>query len=462
MSDLRMTTDVENVKKMSTFPNRDDWLSAEQVKARFDQAAVDIKQHINEVIVPAIEENQTITTNAVLFSEQFLKKEQQEQARANIGAAKSAAVLYEYQALSDEQKAVARANINAVDASKTVTSVDGITPAAGNVPLAAVQYAAAQQLSAQEQETARKNIGAVSTATHIALQNTVQALENNQQLTDYAMRIIEHTVSEKVSFTSQTLTGEQKEQARENIGAAPSGYGWGENRGATMPGDDADLALTTGLYRVTSSTVNTPDNCNLVFVQAAASSYIYQTAYCADGTVAMRVNDHDSWSEWQKIGKKEKVYEHIATITVAPDADGSLPQHVIFSADSEGNAFKLKDFMVKAYAGFVDGAQSMLYMNVNGAGVIVNGAVGSISSACRSFNVFFRLEDGGFKRVEYTSSIATNNAFNAQAAIEQSRLIPPTFAIADPPITKIDLFTNTGTNKAWVEGSTFELWGVRV
>lgn len=241
---------------------------------------------------------------------------------------------------------------------------------------------------------------------------------------------------------------------------APAGYGWGENEAAAIPGDNANNALATGLYRAMRTTANVPELCNLIFVQAAFGGIIYQTAYCDDGML-MRVCDHDSWSEWKPIGESEKTYEKIATITVTPDANGNLPQHVIFTADSEGNPFELKDFLIHAYAGFVDGAQSTLYMDVNRDSVISNGAVGSIGSICRSFNIFFRLEDAGFKRVEYTSSVGSDIAFNAQATIQQARLIPPTFRIAEPPVTKIDLFTSTGTNKQWVEGSTFELWGVR-
>ena len=48
----------------------------------------------------------------------------------------------------------------------------------------------------------------------------------------------------------------------------------------------------------------------------------------------------------EEVKSSEKVYEKIATITVAPAADGSLPQHVIFSADSEGNPFELTDFII--------------------------------------------------------------------------------------------------------------------
>ncbi|MBQ7817728.1 MAG: hypothetical protein IJ388_02900 [Oscillospiraceae bacterium] len=241
---------------------------------------------------------------------------------------------------------------------------------------------------------------------------------------------------------------------------APSGYGWGETKAAAMPGGDANNALATGLYRATVNTANTPANCRLVFTQAANSGYIYQTAYC-DGGVAWRTNDHNSWGEWEWISKKEKTYVRIATITVTPDTDGSLPQHVIFSADSNGNAFQLTDFVIRAHAGFVDGNKSTLSMDVNGGdSVISNGPVGSITADRRSFNIFFRQEEDGLKRVEYTSSGSANTAYNAQAN-NISRLIPPMSAIATLPITSIDLYTAAGDTKAWVEGSTFELWGVR-
>lgn len=242
---------------------------------------------------------------------------------------------------------------------------------------------------------------------------------------------------------------------------APAGYGWGEAKAATMPDDDANNALTTGLYRAIKTTANVPALCNLIFAQAAFGGIIYQTAYCDDGML-MRVCDHDSWSEWKPIGESEKVYEKIATIAVAPDVDGSLPQHVIFSVDSEGNAFQLTDFMVKVRAGFVSGNKSALYMNVNNQSVIANGAVGSIAAALRSFNIFCQPEKGGFVRVEYTTSGMIENVYNAQNTIEQSRLIPPMSGCVVFPASKIDLFVGMGDTPAWVEGSTFELWGVRV
>lgn len=263
-----------------------------------------------------------------------------------------------------------------------------------------------------------------------------------------------------VKYAAQTLSDAQKAQARSNIAAAPGGYGWGESQAAAIPNDDANNAVITGMYRASSTAVNVPSNCKMVFVQAASSGYIFQTAYCEDGSAAMRICDHDDWSAWNWINKK-KVYERIATITVTADENGVLPQYVTFEANSDGKAFALTDFMVRAYAGFADGAQSTLYMNVNNDSVIVNGTIPSISTSCRYFNVFFRREADGCKRVEYTTSMLSEQLYNAQATISNLRLIPPMSAVANAPITKIDIFTQTGTTKAWVEGSTFELWGVR-
>jgi hypothetical protein len=274
-------------------------------------------------------------------------------------------------------------------------------------------------------------------------------------------RILDQTEAGKLLYTAQTLTDSQKAQARGNIDAAPAGYGWGEQAAAGLPGNDANNAVKTGLYLAGSSAANVPENCKMIFMQAVNGGYDFQTAYCTDGTVAMRMHDHGEWESWKPVYQNAKAYEKIATITVAPGEDGSLPKHVIFSSDSSGKSFALTDFMIKAYAGFADGSKSSLYMNVNGNGVITNGGIGSISSGCRGFNIFFRQEDKGFKRVEYTSSALSDGYYNAQTVIENSRLIPPISTMAVLPVTDVDLYTETGDTKAWVEGSTFELWGIR-
>lgn len=162
----------------------------------------------------------------------------------------------------------------------------------------------------------------------------------------------------------------------------------------------------------------------------------------------------------------EKVYEHIATMTVVDDGVGPMPQHVIFSTDSAGQPFELTDFIVYCRAGFVDGGKSTLYIDITPVGesksvnVMQNIAVGSMSSSLRNFNVYFTKYDNGYHDIKVTDSVGADSKFNSGATTSRILTIPPN-VLSGEPISAVDLWTWTGTNMAWVEGSTFELWGVR-
>ena len=52
------TADVAVIEKLSTFPNAEDGLTAEELKRKFDEAPTAIKQFLNEEVVPAIRELQ--------------------------------------------------------------------------------------------------------------------------------------------------------------------------------------------------------------------------------------------------------------------------------------------------------------------------------------------------------------------------------------------------------------------
>lgn len=258
-----------------------------------------------------------------------------------------------------------------------------------------------QNLTPEQETTARLNINAADLDDLNDLQNVVAEVKDS--------------AAEAVLFTTQVLTEKQKADARSNIGA--------------IGGDDAVKTYRQSLNDV-------------------------QKAQARDNIGAANVGDIP----------KSKVYEHIATITVAPAEDGSLPQYVTISADSEGKPFELSDFIIKAHAGFASGNKSTLYMDVNGGLTIANGAVGSIGTSCRYFTIFCRTEADGCIRAENTASTQTDIWYNAQADIASSRLIPPMHASIKPPFTKVRLYTLLPTDgaKAWVEGSKFELWGVRV
>ena len=51
----KMTENVEVVQTLSTYPNQEEGLSAEQLKAKFDQGPKALKEYLNNVLVPAVQ-----------------------------------------------------------------------------------------------------------------------------------------------------------------------------------------------------------------------------------------------------------------------------------------------------------------------------------------------------------------------------------------------------------------------
>ena len=168
----------------------------------------------------------------------------------------------------------------------------------------------------------------------------------------------------------QYLTEEQQTQARGNIGAASKN----------------EIVKTAVLY----------ESQNLTQEQETTARLNINAADLDD------LQDlKNRFAEAEKRIPTAKTYELIATTTVEEDDPKG---RVTFAIDGDGNPFELTDFIIQANAGFVDGNQSTLYMNVNGGGVIVNGAIPSIGTTLRGFNIYFRQEADGFKRVEYTAT----------------------------------------------------------
>lgn len=63
----KMTENVEVVQTLSTYPNQEEGLSAEQLKAKFDQGPKALKEYLNNVLVPAVQGIQ----NAMDAGEQY-------------------------------------------------------------------------------------------------------------------------------------------------------------------------------------------------------------------------------------------------------------------------------------------------------------------------------------------------------------------------------------------------------
>ena len=119
-----------------------------------------------------------------------------------------------------------------------------------------VRYDAAQSLTDEQKAQARTNIGA-------------------------------DTVQGAVLYTPQTLSDDQKAQARGNINAAPGGFGLGGTAKFLTADDDLNNVLTTGWYvwSWNAHPKNAPDNnwreygCAMHVFATAPGGYAIQTVY---------------------------------------------------------------------------------------------------------------------------------------------------------------------------------------
>ncbi len=163
------------------------------------------------------------------------------------------------------------------------------------------------------------------------------------------------------------------------------------------------------------------------------------------------------------VGRKSVEYELINTITVAPATDGSLPQYIHFTEDSEGKPFELDNFYVNIKAGFIDGSTATLYVKANNNDILLNVPVGFTSEALRRTCVRFRKLYDGFIECSVNSSCADvgDKYWNSQMNMVRHVFISPPDTKPFETITKVSLYTLLGNNKTWLEGSCFELWGIR-
>lgn len=154
-----------------------------------------------------------------------------------------------------------------------------------------------------------------------------------------------------------------------------------------------------------------------------------------------------------------KEYEKINTITVSADENGNLPKWVEFSKDSNENPFELDSFYVITKAGFTDGTSSTYYVKVNG-NYLTQNIPNIYNNSLRGSVTAFRHQTDEF--IEFSVSAPLNDTwgYNPNGYLSRQLLVTPDKA-EFYPVKKIALGTLTGTNKTWLEGSKFELWGVR-
>ena len=159
---------------------------------------------------------------------------------------------------------------------------------------------------------------------------------------------------------------------------------------------------------------------------------------------------------------KQKNYELIATIKVAPDVDGKLPTVIRFNMDSNGNPLELTDFCLSMVLGVTDGASAKLRFNLNGK--LVFGSVNpGLTKALQSWYINY-MDLGSGKLY-----IAPNDAIALQTHLDQGtpyvtgfigNVLPPTFN-GYSSVTNIYIGIPDGIEKTFIEGSEFKLYGVR-
>lgn len=160
---------------------------------------------------------------------------------------------------------------------------------------------------------------------------------------------------------------------------------------------------------------------------------------------------------------KEKNYELIATIKVAPDENGNLPTSIVFTQDSNGNPFELTDFYLSAVVGATDGSSAKIALAINNKQVFGNTNCGISTDLRQWWLNYMNFGAKGSIAIAPSWTVGSKahaTAGNANMSGFAGGVLPPLFSDY-LPVTKIDFYIMSGTTKTFIEGSEFKLYGVR-
>lgn len=172
-------------------------------------------------------------------------------------------------------------------------------------------------------------------------------------------------------------------------------------------------------------------------------------------------------SEKQNGIKNNKVFERIATYTVTPDSDGSLPTRIIINKDDDGNPFELTDICCDVLIGLTDGSTGRFYVSVgnpserNMISIIGNAALNINNTQLRKW--CFRVDNygdgrGGLTSAPSVSLLHTADFPSANISAMYGQPIPVWRTI---DIREVQFVGQSGNTQTFMEGTTITLWGVR-
>jgi hypothetical protein len=439
--------------------------------------------------------------DAVLYTEQTLTEAQKTQARENIGAASQAEAAFFHSRLTDGSLVLEDTKTSdsyTLRVHKGKLEMNGATfltnedeqRIAEEAKAGSVLYTQ-QDLTEEQKASARQNIGAAPNRVFVKA-DEVQELTHQQMST--ARYNINAAGLDQVARTdqSQNLSEEQKAQARANIGAIsadeiPEGGGGSVDLTGYVKDTDYATADKAGVVKVgTGFSVTSDGKCQIEYASQSsiASKQGYRNplvpqfiddivkAGITTNQIPLTAEEQQAAKNWLGVeipaGGGDKPLELIRTVTIPADivtdesgvtwgqssGDSTKPWQWEITTDSAGNPFALKYFIIihRAPTGNSSASASQ-FIYINDQSFSAPGMGKSTSDNYGGMCIW----DG--RLLFNTPLTGMWNSYNLQLGRIEGNATPITFGVETANKIKVQ-FNIRGAH--WSEGTTFDIYGVRV
>lgn len=279
--------DMNLISALPDEPNDVGGLTADELKRKFDEGGLAVKEYINEELLPGLEDLALVAQNGahVILNKNGAEVRQRPKlmfkgsvtdngtdatvvdfAASDVGAVPTSRKVNGKPLTNDIT--FTALDINAVPLGRTING----KPLSGNVTLSAA------------------DVGAVPTS------RTVNGKPLTDDITIAALEInavpLGRTVNGKPLSGNIALTAA-------DVGAAPSGYGLGEYVSSMTSLSDANTATKTGHYKMDGSTANGVGASATLIVDGYGNTFARQTAIRASGGyIQTRTCSSGTWTAW--------------------------------------------------------------------------------------------------------------------------------------------------------------------